>query len=133
MEHRIERIGALMREKIGELILSGKIKDPRVDTFLSVTRVDVSRDLSCADVFVSSYKTEEGLGRGVAGLQSAAGFIQAQLALIMHIRSTPRLRFHADLGIREGFDMIRKIDALVEHGGENAHNGENNVRVPAAQ
>jgi ribosome-binding factor A len=112
-EHRTERVGSLIREKIGELVVSGKIKDPRVDSFLSVTRVDVSRDLVYADVYVSSYKTEAGLAKGVAGLQSAAGYIQAQLAHLMHIRQTPRLRFHADPGIREGFEMIQKIEKLV--------------------
>jgi ribosome-binding factor A len=107
---RTDRIGSLIQEKIGELIIGGKIKDPRVDSFLSVTRVEVSRDLSYADVYVSSYKA--GLSTGVAGLKSAAGFIQAQLAKSMHIRVTPRLRFHEDPGIREGFEMIQKIEAL---------------------
>lgn len=101
-----------MQEKIGALIVEGKIKDPRVDTFLSVTRVQVSRDLVYADVYVSSFKSPSGLAKGVAGLQSAAGFIQAQLAGQMHIRQTPHLRFHEDQGIREGFDMIKKIEGL---------------------
>lgn len=113
MEHRSKRVGILIQEKIGELIVSGKIKDPRVDSFLSVSRVEVSRDISYADVFVSSYKSEAGLAKGVEGLQSAAGFIQAQLARSMHIRTTPHLRFHEDMGIREGFDLGRKIDELV--------------------
>ena len=111
---RTDRVGSLIREKIGSLIVEGKIKDPRVDSFLSVTRVEVSRDLAYADVFVSSHKTEAGIARGVEGLQNAAGFIQAQLAKTMHIRSTPRLRFHADFGIREGFDMVRKIESLAD-------------------
>jgi len=110
---RTDRVGSLIREKIGSLIVEGKIKDPRVDSFLSVSRVDVSRDLAYADVFVSSFKTESGLAKGVEGLQNAAGFIQAQLAKTMHIRSTPRLRFHADLGVREGFDIVQKLEALV--------------------
>ncbi|GHU80574.1 ribosome-binding factor A [Spirochaetia bacterium] len=112
-EFRTERVGRLIQEKIGAFIVEGKIKDPRVDSFLSITRVAVSRDLAYADVYVSSYKTEEGLAKGVMGLQSAAGFIQAHLAAIMHIRQTPRLRFHEDLGIREGFDMVQKIEGLV--------------------
>jgi ribosome-binding factor A len=111
----MDRVGSLIREKIGELIIGGKIKDPRVDSFLSVTRVDVSRDLVWADVYVSSYKTEAGLAKGIEGLTSASGFIQSQLARLMHIRQTPRLRFHEDSGVREGFDMIRKIDSLTEH------------------
>jgi ribosome-binding factor A len=31
----------------------------------------------------------------------------------MKIRLTPRLRFHADTGLREEFDLIQKIDSLV--------------------
>ena len=111
-EHRIERLGALIQEKIGTFIVEGEIKDHRVNPFLSITRVSVSKDLSWADVYVSSYKSEENIAKGVLGLQSAAGFIQARLAGDMHIRKTPRLRFHADLSIRESFDIIQKIDEL---------------------
>jgi ribosome-binding factor A len=50
---------------------------------------------------------------GVEGLQSAAGFIQSQLAKMMRIRQTPRLRFHEDQGIREGFELVQKIEGLV--------------------
>jgi ribosome-binding factor A len=111
-EYRLERIGHLIQEKIGALIVEGRIKDPRVDTFLSVTRVNVSRDLTYANVYVSSFKTPEGLAKGVAGLQSAAGFIQAQLSGQMRLRQTPHLRFFEDAGIREGFDLIKKIESL---------------------
>jgi ribosome-binding factor A len=107
------RLAALIQEKIGALIVERKIKDPRVDSFLTITRVEVSHDLSWADVFVSSYKTEAGLEKGVTGLQSAASFIQTQLAKVMHIRQTPKLRFHVDLTFREAFDLNKKIDELI--------------------
>lgn len=116
-DFRIERVGHLIQEKIGSFIVEGKIKDPRVDAFLSVTRVEVSRDLSYADVYVSSYKTDGGLKKGVAGLQSAAGFIQSQLNQQMHIRQIPKLRFHEDASLKDGFEMIKKIESL---------SGENN-------
>ncbi|MDR3342178.1 MAG: 30S ribosome-binding factor RbfA [Treponema sp.] len=112
-EYRTERVGRLIQEKIGALIVEGKIKDPRVHPFLSITRVSVSRDLVWAEVYVSNVKPQGNLAKGVEGLQNAAGFIQAQLAGVMHIRQTPRLRFHEDTGIREGFDLIKKIEALV--------------------
>ncbi|MDR2516805.1 MAG: 30S ribosome-binding factor RbfA [Spirochaetaceae bacterium] len=110
--YRIERVGNLIQEKLGALIVAGKIKDPRVDPFLSITRVRVSRDLSTADVYVSSYKSEGGLAKGVAGLQSAAGFIQGVLAGEIRVFKTPKLRFHADSGVREGFEIIQKIETL---------------------
>ena len=109
---RAERVARLIQEKIGVLIIERKIKDPRVNPFLSVSRVKVSGDLSWAEVYVSTFKPETNLARGVAGLQSAAGFIQSCLAKEMRIRSTPRLRFHEDLSIREGFEMIKKIEEL---------------------
>jgi len=111
---RTERVGTLIREKIATLIVEGKIKDPRVNPFLSITRVKVSSDLSYAEVYVSTFKPETSLLKGVKGLQSAAGFIQSCLAKEMRIRSTPRLRFHEDLGIGEGFELVKKIESLAD-------------------
>ena len=111
-EFRSERVGRLIQEKIGALIVEGKIKDSRVNPFLSITRVSVSRDLAWAEVYVSTFKPQGNLGRGVQGLQSAAGFIQAQLASQMRIRKTPRLRFHEDSSIKEGFEIVKKIEDL---------------------
>jgi ribosome-binding factor A len=115
--YRLVRLGRLIQEKIGALIVEGRIKDPRVDSSLSISRVKVSRDLSYGDVYVSGYKTREGLLKGIEGLQSAAGFIQAQLNGQMRLRQTPRLRFHEDQGIRGGFEMIQKIEELLNHEG----------------
>ncbi|GHU64858.1 ribosome-binding factor A [Spirochaetia bacterium] len=112
MEFRTERIGRLMQEKIGALIVEGRIKDPRVNPFLSVTRVSVSRDLAWAEVYISTFKPEANLARGVEGLQSAAGFVQSQLASLMKLRQTPKLRFHEDLSIKEGFEIVKKIEDL---------------------
>ena len=74
VEFRTERVGQLIQEKIGALIVEGKIKDPRVNPFLSVSRVEVSRDFSWAEVYISTFKPEASLAKGVQGLQSAAGF-----------------------------------------------------------
>jgi ribosome-binding factor A len=109
-EYRTERIGHLIQEKISALIMEGRIKDPRVNSFLSVTRVEVSGDLSFADVYVSNIEGSAGRKQGTAGLNSAAGFIQSSLNL--KLRKTPRLRFHEDRGISEGFDIVKKIEAL---------------------
>ena len=119
-EFRTERIGALIQEKIGALIIEGKIKDPRVNPFLSVSHVKVSNDLSWADVYISTFKPETKLARGVEGLQSAAGFIQSQLAAGMRIRLTPRLRFHVDQSIRQGFEMVKKIEKIFDKINEDA-------------
>ena len=124
-EYRTERLGQLIQEKISALILEGRIKDNRVNSFLSITRVSVSGDLSFADVYVSNIRSTGGIEKGVAGLQSAGGFIQSQLGASMRIRKIPHLRFHADLSISEGFDLVKKIEGLTAtETGESAAAGE---------
>ncbi|MDR1837777.1 MAG: 30S ribosome-binding factor RbfA [Treponema sp.] len=108
---RTERVGKTIREKIVSLILEGKIKDKRVNPFISITKIDVSNDLSYADVYVSDIRGKN-VEKGALGLQSAAGFIQSQLGSSMHIRKIPRLRFHADTSIGDSFDLIKKIEEL---------------------
>ncbi|MCL2764172.1 MAG: 30S ribosome-binding factor RbfA [Treponema sp.] len=111
---RTERLGQAIQEKIGSLILEGKIKDSRVNPYLSVNKVDVSKDLSYADVYVSDIRGKIN-EKEIEGLKSAAGFIQSQLGLVMHIRKIPKLRFHADTSIGESFELIKKIESLVEN------------------
>jgi ribosome-binding factor A len=117
VEYRLERLGTLIQEIIGKLIVEGKIKDPRVNSFLSITRVGVSKDLTWVDIYVSTFRSSANLDRGIAGLQSAAGFIQARLAREMRIRQTPKLRFHPDTNFKDALDLIKKIDEIT---GENA-------------
>jgi ribosome-binding factor A len=112
-EFRTERLGRLIQELIGAFVLEGKVKDPRVSPFISITRVTVSRDLSYADVYVSNIRETANIDRNAEGLQSAAGFIRSLLGDALRIRKIPRLRFHADNAIREGFDLTQKIDELV--------------------
>ena len=111
-EFRLQRLGKQIQEEIGAFIVSGKVKDYRVDTFISITRVDVSRDLSFADVYVSNFEDDKKLERAVEGLVSAAGFIQSYIGSKLHIRQIPKLRFHADMSVRDGFDLIKRIEDI---------------------
>ena len=110
---RKKRVEEELRTEIASLILSGEVKDPRINTFLSVTRVEVARDGSFARVYVSTFEEGEALTRGVAGLNNAAGFIQSSVGKKIRLRLTPKLQFLADEGIRQGFEMNEKIKGLL--------------------
>ena len=96
------------------MILGGRIKDPRVSTFLSINRVEVSGDLGYAKVYVSSFMSPNETKQGVRGLESAAGFIQTTLSKKLRLRQFPHLNFIFDESIKEGFDMVRKLEGLEE-------------------
>lgn len=111
-EHRIERLQEQVREEISRLISSHKIKDKRVDSFLSINHVIISADLAYAKVYVSSFMDEHSTKQGVAGLEHAKGFIRTSLAKMLRIRKMPELSFIYDRSIKDGQDIIRLIDSL---------------------
>lgn len=109
---RLVRLGEQIREEISKMLYSGQIKDPRVNPFLTITRVEVSGDLGYAKVYVSSIMHEKETEKGVKGLQSAAGFIQSTIAKKLTIRQFPKLTFIHDTSIKEGFEMVQKLNQL---------------------
>ena len=118
--HRLDRLSEQIREEIADLILSGKIKDPRVTSFLSITRVEVSSDLSFAKVYVSGFEDAHTVKKGVAGLESARGFIQSGLSKKLRIRQFPKLAFFFDESVKQSFEMVQKIDSLMAKDNENS-------------
>ena len=111
-QYRIQRLNDLLRDEISSLILKGEVKDPRVSTFLSINRVEVTTDLGYAKVYVSSFLPDNQLAKGVDGLNAAAGFIQREIAKKLRIRQFPKLQFIVDSGMKEGFAMVQKLNQL---------------------
>ena len=111
-QYRIQRLNDQLRDEISQLILRGEVKDPRVNTFLSVNRVEVTSDLSYAKVYVSTFLPDGQLKKGVDGLNSAAGFIQHEIAQKLRIRQFPKLQFKVDEGMKAGFKMVQKLNQL---------------------
>ncbi len=111
-QYRLQRLNDQLRDEISKLILHGDVKDPRVSTFLSVNRVEVTSDLSYAKVFVSSFLPDNQLRKGVNGLNAAGGFIQREIAKKLRIRQFPKLQFVVDTGMKEGFAMVQKLNEL---------------------
>jgi ribosome-binding factor A len=87
------------------------LKDPRIG-FVTVTGVRTTKDLSQATVFVSVLGSEEEQERTLAGLQSAHGVLQSQLARELGTRRTPVLTFEYDPAIERGIRLTKMIDEL---------------------
>lgn len=111
-QYRIQRLNDQLRDEISQLILRGEVKDPRVSTFLSINRVEVTTDLGYAKVYVSSFLPDGQVSKGVDGLNAAAGFIQREIAKKLRIRQFPKLQFQVDAGMKAGFDMVQKLNEL---------------------
>jgi ribosome-binding factor A len=87
------------------------LKDPRIG-FVTVTGVTTTTDLAEATVFVSVLGSEKEQARTLAGLQSAHGILQAQVARELGTRRTPVLTFEYDPAIERGVRLTKLIDDL---------------------
>ena len=108
-ELRLRKVESLLAAEISGLISSKALKDPRIESLVTVAGVRVAKDLTSARIYVSYYGDDEVLGATVAALNHAAGFIQARIARRLRMRHTPRLRFIADSSISDGFRITQQI------------------------
>jgi ribosome-binding factor A len=109
--HRSLRVAEAIREVVATTILH-EVADPRVRS-VTVVRVEVSRDLRFATVFVSIMGSESERKRSMQGLVHAAGFLQARVAARLQIRFTPVLSFKSDDSVRKSAELSRLIDEAV--------------------
>jgi ribosome-binding factor A len=112
-EIRLKRVESLIRDKVSALIMTGEVKDPRVDSSITLTRVKAAKDLASARIWVSSFGGEEATKQAAKGLTNAAGFIQSRIGREIRMRNTPKLFFTPDNSIREGLAVNRLIDEAV--------------------
>ncbi len=113
MRFRPERIARVVQRVVGDAIAL-RLSDPRISRLASVTRVQVSKDLAYADVYVSVIGEEVDTRTTLRGLQAAHGKVQGLVADALPIRQVPIIRFHQDDSIKKGFETIRLIEKSMD-------------------
>jgi len=91
---RMRRVDEAVREVLSAAITK-ELKDPR-NGFVTVTAVDTSPDLRHADVWVSVLGDDTQRKLTIAGLQSAHGLLQREVARQLRLKHTPQLDFVYD-------------------------------------
>jgi len=105
---RPDRVGEAVREEIAAF-LAGGVKDPRVVGLVTVTAVEMSRDLAQANVFVSIYGSDEDRETTMAGLESVATGLRGRVGRALHLRIAPHITFRQD----ESIARASRIETLL--------------------
>ena len=113
---RSQRLGAQILRTLSEL-LRFETKDPSLAA-VSLTAVDLSRDLGVAKVYYSLLNPDDDPQPVQEGLQRASGFLRGRLGKSLDIRHVPELRFVHDDSIARGAEMARLIDSAGKSGSE---------------
>ena len=112
--YRPDRIGEEIRKIISDLLLHG-LKDPRLNSLISITAVDVTSDYSYATVYftvlgANAGNREEALADVAAGFESSKGFIRRKVGSELRLKHTPELIFKPDTSEEYG----RRIDEIID-------------------
>src|SRR6185436_9062248 len=88
---RADRVAEAIREEIATF-LGSEVKDPRITGIVTVTGVEVTRDLRHAKVFVSVLGTDAERASTFEGLASVAGHLRSHVGRALRLRLAPELR-----------------------------------------
>lgn len=108
---RTRRVGEQIRRELADLIRA-ELRDPRL-TLVSMTSVEVSRDLAYARIYVTSMGEPAERAEQVAELNRAAPLLRRELGRRMHIRIVPKLEFRYDEVVERAARLSALIDAAV--------------------
>ena len=108
---RSRRVGEQIQRELATLIQT-ELKDPRLG-MVSISAVELSRDLAHAKVHVSVLGNEGQVVESIAVLNHAAGFLRHKLGKALHIRTIPEMRFYLDRSLEEGARLGALISKAV--------------------
>jgi ribosome-binding factor A len=108
---RSERLNEDIKREIISII--SQMKDPRLQCFLTVMRVETAPDLTNAKVYISVLDGEEKCEAAIKVLNKSQGFIRGELSKRLRIKRSPEFNFVKDDGAAYAQrinDIIRTIN-----------------------
>lgn len=104
--HRTDRVSAQLRRELGTLVREA-VQEHGLPS-LSVSDVEVTRDMAHAKVFVTALQPERA-AEAMKGLKAIAYEVRFRLARAVKLRHVPELHFHYD----DSVDRGERIDNLL--------------------
>ncbi|NUF48687.1 30S ribosome-binding factor RbfA [Gilliamella sp. ESL0250] len=116
--NRSSRVGHELQKEIA-IILQREIKDPRLG-MVTVSGVDISRDLAYAKVFVTFLNDDDPqvIEQGLVVLNDAKGYIRTLIGKAMRLRIIPEIKFFYDESLVKGMQMSSLVADVIKHDNE---------------
>jgi ribosome-binding factor A len=108
---RANRIAEEIRRELSD-ILRNQVKDPRVTDMVSISKVEVSKDLRHAKIYISVLGDKDDKQKAMDGVERASGFIRKELGQRLGLRYVPEIRFTLDESIEYSIHIVKKIQEL---------------------
>ena len=119
---RSDRVAEAIREEVATFLREGA-KDPRLVAMVTVTAVDVTRDLRSARIFISMMGSEAERSASVQALESMKGHLRSRLAKSLRLRVAPELAFKLDESVARAARIESLLAEVREKKGEDDGHG----------
>lgn len=110
MGMRPERVKEALRREVS-LIVQKEIKDPRLG-FITVTKVEISRDLKTAIVYYSVLGEDKDVKGTYHALKSAGGYIRKLIGDRIKMKYVPEIRFEKDKSLEHTHRVYEILDDI---------------------
>jgi ribosome-binding factor A len=108
---RSDRVSEEIKRSVSDII-NNNLKDPRINCLVSVTKVELTKDMRYAKIFISVYGDEHTKNRAFEGLKSAEGFIRKELGNRIRLRYIPEICFKYDDSIEYGIHINKLLEEV---------------------
>lgn len=105
---RVDRVAEAVREEVAAF-LARDAKDPRITGLVTVTAVEMTRDLRHASVFVSVMGSESERAATMDGLKSVAHHLRSRVGRALRLQFAPEIAFKLD----ESVARAARIETLL--------------------
>lgn len=106
-KQRIERTAELIQRKLAQIIQQ-EIRDPRLTGLVTISAVEVSRDLSHAKIYFTVLSGDP--QQATCILNAASKYLRTALARTLETRIVPDLHFVYD----ESIEYARRLNRLID-------------------
>lgn len=120
VKQRVDRLNSLLKEVIAEVVMRD-VHNPKVSTLVTIKKVDITKDLHHAKVYISLVGSESEKRQTLKALQSAAGFISTQAAKKVVMRYFPQLTFHLDDTLEDELRIHNLLEKIHDEQAKRPH------------
>lgn len=120
-QNRKRRIDEEFKRELSKIMMT--LKDPRMNTMVTISAVKVTNDLKFANVYYSVLGGEEEKKSCKEALNSASGYLRREISQSLNLRNTPMLIFKLDESLETGARINELLNKISEESDKNERQG----------
>ena len=109
---RIEKVSSLIKRELSQILMYDLCDVSVLDDFVSITKVDISKDLQYCKVYISTSEVKTSDDYVIDNLNSVKNKIRHLLSKRIDMRRMPEIVFKRDKVLDKGLSVLKLLDDI---------------------